>query len=490
LPDPAVSQVTARTVTLPSAKVNCVPFSGKSKAYTDGGVFDNLGVRMFRCLERPLLADSLLSRDDFVDFPGAIGALRDASRSSAQTPLHRLAQLLIMSWKQPDLKLLPNFGTSSSVLTPSPVAKEDHNEELLLSSLWKVMREYQFQLDPLFASLNAEVPDTEALHHVNGLSGRALDPGDQLWLNRHVLEAAFRQAAGHPCFRRLDSGLDGVLVSDVGKPIEVLGNRHPGGMIRTTLRASDILMDRVWQLEKDTPGFVFAPITEVVEPTEDPTALHPEIQRQAAHIRTDLDRFSVLEISRLVRHGYCVGRKACRTRPDLFGSDLPESAPWDPIARPRNGALSDPAATRLDRSSRGPTPPTTESRKLQASALRRVWSTLLDYRDWVSYLYVPILIPILVLLPLVVVKSYERSHRLNQLINSLSQGSPDLEVMSRLLEGSVKPWIGVNAEEVRTRPMSARAVRPQSWNRQQTAREARSGTKRRSRRGRPGGRGW
>ena len=40
--------------------------------------------------------------------------------------------------------------------------------------------------------------------------------------------------------------------------------------------------------------------------------MHPEIQRQTAHIRTDLDRFSSLEISSLVRHGYCVGRKACR----------------------------------------------------------------------------------------------------------------------------------------------------------------------------------
>src|SRR5215470_3030661 len=37
------------------------------QAYTDGGVFDNLGVRMFRCLERPLLAESPLSQDDFVD---------------------------------------------------------------------------------------------------------------------------------------------------------------------------------------------------------------------------------------------------------------------------------------------------------------------------------------------------------------------------------------------------------------------------------------
>ena len=91
-------------------------------------------------------------------------------------------------------------------------------------------------------------------------------------------------------------------------------------------------MDRVWQLEtetfQDSPSFVFAPITEVVEPAEDSTALHPEIQRQAANIRTDLDRFSTLEISSLVRHGYCVGRKACRWGefPDMFGAELPVGA--------------------------------------------------------------------------------------------------------------------------------------------------------------------
>jgi hypothetical protein len=220
------------------------------------------------------------------------------------------------------------------------------------------MRHYQFQLDPLFVGLKPEDPDAAALLRESRIDGRVLDQVDQLWLNRHLLEAAFRQAIGHECFRRLNSGLDSVLVSDVGKPIEVQSNRRAGGLIRTALRATDILMDRVWQLEKetfhDTPGFVFAPITEVVEPTEDPTALHPEIQRQAANIRTDLDRFSTLEISSLVRHGYCVGRKACRAHPDLFGPDLPGNAPWDPlptsgskpvsVAVPGNARRSSPTA--------------------------------------------------------------------------------------------------------------------------------------------------
>ena len=154
--------------------------------------------------------------------------------------------------------------------------------------------------------------------------------------------AASSITSASACFRFLaqlsetdQPSWDGVLVSDVGKPFQIRSNLRAGGLIRTAMRASDILMDRVWQLEnetfKDTPGFVFARITDFVDPEQDPTALHPEVQRQLPSIRTDLDRFSDLEISSLVRQGYCVGRKACRAHPDLFGSELPVNPPWDPI---------------------------------------------------------------------------------------------------------------------------------------------------------------
>jgi hypothetical protein len=75
---------------------------------------------------------------------------------------------------------------------------------------------------------------------------------------------------------------------------------------------------------------------------------------------------------------------------------------------------------------------------------------LLDYRDWVSYIYVPLLIPILVLLPYVVFKSYQHSRRMGQLVDSLSQGSRDLEQMSRLLDSPMPPFTGETPEEVRT----------------------------------------
>jgi predicted acylesterase/phospholipase RssA len=438
------------------------------QGYTDGGIFDNLGVRMFRYLERPILAESPLSREDFFEFDEAIHSLQEASKSSEETPLRRLAQVLRSACAQQDPVLLTEkpesviagMSTESKQaglpqLAQRPPDRNGDGGERILSGLWNVIRHYQFQLDPIFVGLRPLAPEAEALLQVSRLGGRALEANDQLWLNRHLLEAAFRAATGHACFRRLDSGLDGVLVSDVGKHIEAQGNRRAGGLIRTALRASDILMDRVWQLEtetfQDTPGFVFAPMTELVEPTEDPTAPHPEIQRLAAGIRTDLDRFSPLEVSSLVRHGYCVGRKACRAHPELFGADLPANAPWDPVPGPRIAPLRTALTSSANGTARQAAATTVEARTLQASAFRRIWSTLLDYRDWASYIYVPIIIPILVLLPYFTIKAYQRSHRLSQLIDSLSQGSPDLDVMSRLLTNPIPTWIGEPAQEVSKR---------------------------------------
>jgi len=421
------------------------------QAYTDGGVFDNLGVRMFRCLDRPLLAEGSLSAEDFVDFPAIAAAFRQASASSEETPLRRLAQIGEISGSQPAPLMLAKVELSSS--RGAPPFQSGNGQEPLVHGLECILRHHQLQHEPLFAALKVADSDAEALLHECRIpGGRVLDVGDQLWLNRHLLEAAIRQATGHSCFRRLNSALDGVLVSDVGKRIEVQSNRRPGGLIRTALRASDILMDRVWQLENETfadaSGFSFARVTDVVHPHEDPTALHPEIQQQAANIRTDMDRFSFLEISSLIRHGYCVARKTCRHRPDLFGADLPSGPPWDAVSAPRDRELARSGAARLDGPYRGPAPATVEARTLQRSALRRIWRTLWDWRDWASYVYVPILVPLLVVLPYLVADFYQRSRQTNRLIESLSQGSRDFEMINRLFEGPIKPFVGEAPKEV------------------------------------------
>jgi predicted acylesterase/phospholipase RssA len=444
------------------------------QAYTDGGIFDNLGVRMFRFLERLLMTETRLSRDDFYDLPEVIVALREASKSGEETPLRRLAQILVEAGKssgeirllrvalgmeevdgRPDLLLHANEGETSNIQPPSFTPGRDDSEALILSALWDVMRHHHFNREPLFSHLKPLDPGAESLLNACKVDGRILDAVDQLWLNQHLLEAAFRRVTRDACFRRLNSGLDGVLVSDVGKRIAVKGNQRSGGLIRTAMRSTDILMDRVWQLEHETfhdgtPGYVFAPITDVVGVGQDATALHPEIQRQLAKIRTDLDQFSMLEISSLVRHGYCVARKACREHPRLFGADLPGNAPWDPIPASRRTATAVPVATvRKGGKSREPAPTTVEARTLQDSSLRHVWSTLLDRWDWTSYVYVPLLVPILFLLPYFIVKYYERSHIDYALIQSFAKGSRDLEQLSRLLEnGPDKPWIGWEPEVV------------------------------------------
>jgi predicted acylesterase/phospholipase RssA len=422
------------------------------QAYTDGGVFDNLGVRMFRCLERPQLADTPLCQEDFIDLREAVEVLRRAGQSGDGTPLCRLWQVMMVPSSRPEPLLLP--GPAKAQSAPLTVVDNGNGEpeELVLSKLWDVMRKYPLYHDPVFAGLTPVDPSAEAFLQASRTGGRMMDIADRLWLNRHLLEAAFRQATGRPCFRRLNGGLDGLLVSDVGKKIQAAGKRRTGGLIRTALRASDILMDRVWQLEKETfhhtRGFVFAPITDVVEPSEDATALHPEIQRQTANIRTDFDRFSPLEISSLIRHGYCVGRKTCRAHPDLFGTDLPDHSPWDPIPAARGAAPSPPSATRLEGPQRAVAAATVEARTLQASGYRRIWSTLFDFRDWASYLHLPVLLPLLVLLPYFLVTFYQHSRRINQIVRSLSQGSRDLEQMTRLLEAHSVAWEGVPFEEV------------------------------------------
>jgi predicted acylesterase/phospholipase RssA len=422
------------------------------QSFTDGGVFDNLGVRMFRCLERPMLLDSPLKPDDFVDFQRFVDTLRNIQQSpNHSNPLSRLNEILATnSQYKTSLDRLPSEATTvdEGLMTINSSRRQDG----LVESLWEVLSHHPLQREPLFAALHPEDPEADALLQAARHGGQTLERDDQLWLNRHLLETAVKQASDHACFRRLSSGMDGVIVSDVGKPIENQSNRRAGGLIRTALRATDILMDRVWQLEnetfRDTPGFVFAPITDVVELSEDATAMNPEVQRQASRMRTDLDRFSKLEISSLVRHGYCVARKSCRARPELFGTELPNNEPWDPIPKANSPSTSIASQHRPTSRAMEPTSVTRDARSLQESASRRIVSTLLDYRDWASYVYVPLLMPILFLMPYFVYQAYQESYRMNQIVSSLRQGSQDLERMNMLLKGPMQPWEGIPAEQV------------------------------------------
>jgi predicted acylesterase/phospholipase RssA len=246
----------------------------------------------------------------------------------------------------------------------------------------------------------------------------------------------------------IDPSLDETLVSDVGKPFSIV-RTHSLGMIGRAMRASDILWDRVGQLEQqkfqDDSRFMFVAALDRVDLRDDPTALHPVIQSEVANIRTDLDRFSPLEITALVGHGYCVARKQCRSRPDLYGSNLPTTPPWDPMKAPdepvSQPVLTDPSGKDQ---SRNATPPVTalvtrQAHQLRRSAGRRVWTTLLDLRDWPTYVYIPLLFLLLVVLPVQVYRYRRQANTDAMIVHAITHGSPDFRKILEIVQSSTTP---------------------------------------------------
>lgn len=405
-------------------------------AFTDGGIYDNLGVRMMRCLEQSWLAREIhLVAEDLADVGGLSQVFQSVASCPEDTPLRRLQQMVSFSNQEKS----------------PPILQEVDPTRWLVEGLDCVMRHENLSREPAFASL--EPPDPAALPLLKASQQNAsmIDAGEQLWLNRQLVDAAIRQSTGKPCFRSLNACFDAVLVSDAGKKFRISADTRAGGLITTAMRSTDIAMNRVWQLEVDTftgtPGFVFAPIGSVVGASEDPTAMHPEVQRRAADIRTDLDRFTPLEISALVRHGYCVGRHVVRSRPDLFGTEVPVNAPWDPMASGGNTAVSPPPHAESSQR-RQVALETDQSRTLQKSGARRIWGTLLDFRDWISCVYVPLLVPILIVLPYYALQWYQQTQVAQRLVESMAHSNHDYAVMRDLLQdGFSPPFDGLEAVE-------------------------------------------
>jgi predicted acylesterase/phospholipase RssA len=224
---------------------------------------------------------------------------------------------------------------------------------------------------------------------------------------------------------------DQILVSDAGKPFQILSDAALG-VFGQSMRATDILWDRVWQLERENfghqPGFVFLPITAKVDLSEDPTALHPVVQAEVQSIRTDLDRFSNAEINSLAQHGYEVARKVCgQTLSEANGR--PIQPPWMPIPSKRNVARK-----HSDSASSEPSEATQIARELRLSSRRRTWSTLLDPRDWPSYVYVLAALLLFVYLPLQVYQLYRKSQMQATVIDAIASGDPDFRQVLDLLD--------------------------------------------------------
>lgn len=321
------------------------------QAFTDGGVFDNLGIRAFRFIER--------------------------------------------CWSE---ECRPTDADGREVEVEEP---EDRD------------------MAAAMAGAGTSAHRAERAVAANGRSGSCEDatPGDGTGVvPDHVPGAP-------PSVRPSASDFDAVIVSDAGAKLSITRDAFSGGLIQTAMRASDILMDRVWQLEKEifgaAEGFLFTPIYRLVEPDEDPTAPPSVVQRQVVGMRTDLDRFTTAEIRSLVGHGYCVARQACRSRPDVFGTDLPDNPPWDPIPqKPRK-------LDRLLGRDRPASDATVLARELQGSAARRIFSTLLDRHDAMTYLFVPLMLAVLLSGPYLLYRTYVSTMNVRQALGLVAQGNPD-----------------------------------------------------------------
>lgn len=241
---------------------------------------------------------------------------------------------------------------------------------------------------------------------------------------------------------------DQILVSDAGKPFQTLADASLG-FVGQAMRASDILMDRVWQMELENFGsqddFLFFPITKTVDSSEDPKGLPLVVQRELATIRTDLDRFSAQEINNLAQHGYEVARAMCRQNAALGEAELPHSSPWAPISDADSVSSDSTSAT-----SREPSMATQLSRQLRKSSRRRTLSTVLDWRDWPSYLYVAVAFVLFFYLPLQVYQLYRKSETQGKIISSVASGNPDIRQILELAKSD--PTADWSSEEIREKP--------------------------------------
>ena len=233
---------------------------------------------------------------------------------------------------------------------------------------------------------------------------------------------------------------DRILVSDAGKPFQILG-RSTIGFLAQSIRATDILWDRVWELERenfgDQNGFFFAPITQVVDSADDPHALHPIVQRQVSSVRTDLDGFSDLEIAALVEHGYEVTRATHRSIADRSDVAVYEGPLWDPLPGRHSLPLAltpqeaNPGTARTS----GTSLAVSVADALVRGSRRRIWSTMFDLRDWPTYVYVVLALLVFVLLPIRLWKSHRHAQILTGVINSIAAGDPDIRLVLDLVEG-------------------------------------------------------
>jgi hypothetical protein len=324
---------------------------------TDGGVFDNLGVSRFRSILQKEGSFPLVRGQDILEPARIASALIEGAMEDGPRPFARLWRLLTpTAHREVERSRQKENGCSAALVAPL---------------------NYLIRRTDLY--------DPDGWHEV-ALSGEARnrllkghDPLDRYALfmkNRLLIESAFPGAVA-ACSEQPIL----VLVSDAGRSFQRITEiRFSDFFLSTAVRASDVLMNRIAQMERaksrDDGKFLFISINDTVDDHAEPFAPDRSIQRAVAQIRTDFDRFSDAEVSGLVRHGYCVARKAYAGLLEE-PSEHQHEPPWDPVrSRPPGHDY-----TQTDASDRN---------ALERSKYRRLG--LFSLRDWISYIHLVFLV--------------------------------------------------------------------------------------------------
>jgi len=136
--------------------------------------------------------------------------------------------------------------------------------------------------------------------------------------------------------------IDLIIMSDAGATFEKEFSGF-SGFIKTALRASDILTQRVGQLEYETlslkqdsskgfPETVQVRMTDIILDHTGTQIDGDGLQLAIQGIRTDLDRFSDLEVSKLVQHGYSICRQAIKQHNGSIKASFENGCTtWNPL---------------------------------------------------------------------------------------------------------------------------------------------------------------
>ncbi len=133
--------------------------------------------------------------------------------------------------------------------------------------------------------------------------------------------------------------IQSVIVSDASPRFNATAPHGLLEPLKTPLRAADVLFQRVYEIDsalakktdvQSSCQFSFLSLRSEVDPLSDKFALPKSSHDELVGIRTDLDVFSDLEISALVRHGFCVANRNLKKEGALFTSEEDYQI-WNPV---------------------------------------------------------------------------------------------------------------------------------------------------------------